>query len=360
MTKRLPKGIRLRGNKYFVDVTVDGKRKTATCDTLAEAVARQEALKEALLNGVEINANRANSRVWTLQEALDVTLDTPAKEGWKGSAWERKGRVNVEDAIRFMGAKRPLDTINLNLIEEWIKDCDRRGNGDSTINRKVSALRKVMTVAHNRDGLPALPKFPKHRRENNNRIRQVSLEEEHELLNRFTLMGEQWMADIVTVLIDTGMRCSELLNIWKQDFERGERGRPDVLLVYGEEARGTKNGTYRSVPLTKRSSDVIRRCSAATTGIKVFDTDYDTMRRTWDTVRAHMGLADDPHFTLHVLRHTCVSRLVRKGIPMPVVQKWAGHKRIETTQRYAHLYPSDLFAGVGALESYHQPQQAAE
>lgn len=56
--KTLPRGIRERGGKFFVDVTVNTKRKTATCDTLEEAVAKQKELREFLQNGKEVTTRR--------------------------------------------------------------------------------------------------------------------------------------------------------------------------------------------------------------------------------------------------------------------------------------------------------------
>lgn len=352
MPKSLPRGIRLRGSKFFVDVTVNGKRKTATCDTLEEAITRQQELRQDIETGKETGGRRSNARVWTLQEALDKTLSLPKPEGWRNTSYERKGRINAEDAIKFMGPNRAVDTIDRGLIDAWVQDCEARGNSDGTVNRKVSALRKVLNVALKFGGLAALPAFPMQRRERVSRIRQISEEEELQLTQRLRLLGDDWMADAVTVLIDTGMRAGEFTNVWKQDYERGKGARPDVLLVYGTDGKGTKNGEFRSVPLTKRVSQIIRRRIKEADGTSLFPYDYDDMRRAWDKARASMGLADDPNFTIHVTRHTCVSRLVRRGIPIPTVQKWAGHKRIETTMRYAHLYPADLFTGVEALESY--------
>ncbi|WP_179300254.1 tyrosine-type recombinase/integrase [Pseudothioclava arenosa] len=87
-------------------------------------------------------------------------------------------------------------------------------------------------------------------------------------------------------------------------------------------------------------------------GRNLFPYSYNELRHKWDNVRGLMGLSEDQSFTIHCCRHTCCSRLVRKGVPLPTVQKWMGHKRIETTMRYAHLMPSDLFSAVAALEGF--------
>ncbi len=67
------------------------------------------------------------------------------------------------------------------------------------------------------------------------------------------------------------------------------------------------------------------------------------------------GLTD---VSLHVLRHTFISRLVQAGPPLPEVAALAGHRDITMTMRYAHLAPSHLREGIAALER-RTPRRAA-
>jgi integrase len=339
----LPRGIRLRGEKYFVDVTFNGQRKTATCDTLEEAVARQVELKLALERGKDVVTTRSNARVWTLREALDKTLSLHPKEGWKGTAYEPMASLNVEDAIKFMGEAITLDALSRDLIDAWLHDCEARGNSNSTINRKVSNLRKVMTVAHNYGGLAALPKFPPHRKEPVNRIRFFTEDEEATMLRLFGQLGMPDHVDAVTVLIDTGMRCGELWNVRQQDVNTKTK----VLTVFGTEGKGTKNGNVRSVPMTSRVCDIFKRRSNMPAP---FPYDNVWLRHPWDRVRSMMGMAEDDQFVPHVLRHTCASRLVQRGIDLLVVKEWLGHKTIQTTLKYAHLMPANLMRAAAVLE----------
>lgn len=153
---KLPRGICLRGSKYFVDVTVNGKRSTATCDTLEQAVERRRELHSALEAGKDIKTARSNARVWTLREALDKTLSMPPKEGWRGCSYEKQATLNVEDAIAFMGPELTVDSIDRALIDAWLHSCEAKRNRGSTINRKLSSLSKVLKVAVDYDGLHAL------------------------------------------------------------------------------------------------------------------------------------------------------------------------------------------------------------
>jgi integrase len=340
----LPRGIRERSGKFFVDVTVKGQRKTATCDSLAEAVETKAHLKEALEAGKEVNTRRSNAVSWTLQQAADKTLSLPKPRGWKGTSYEKQAALNIKDAIKFFGPDRQLATLTLQEVDNWLDDCERRGNSSSTCNRKLSALSKVTKVALAYDGLEAPLKLPLQRVEPVGRIRQISAQEEEQLLAYLRTLGKDEMADAVAVLIDTGMRRGELLQVRPTDVSH-ETG---VIMVYGVEGKGTKNGKFRSVPMTKRVAEIM---SKRTLGKTCFDLSVSEMRHSWDAARAHLGLTEDKDFTLHVCRHTTASRLVQKGVSVPVVKDWLGHSHISTTMRYAHLYPRDLMNAVKALEA---------
>lgn len=340
---RLPRGIRQRGSKFFVDVTLNGQRKTATCGSLSAAVEAQAKIREALATGKGINNTRSNAVAWTLQQALDKTLEFPKPDGWRGMSYEKQATLNAQDAINFFGPNTVVSSLSLDRIHAWLHDCEIRGNSNSTINRKRSALSKIARVAYEHGGMAEPLHLPRQRKEPVGRIRQISLAEEAALLHHFNVMGQTDMADYVTTLLDTGLRKSELLNVRPADVHLKE----GVLMVYGTEGKGTKNGKIRSVPMTKRVSALMRLRMEGST---CFALSEGNIRAAWDRARAHLGLTDDKNFTLHVCRHTCASRLIRGGVSLPVVKDWLGHSTIQTTMRYAHLYPQDLMNATKALE----------
>ena len=60
-----------------------------------------------------------------------------------------------------------------------------------------------------------------------------------------------------------------------------------------------------------------------------------------------IGRRDD---VICIYRHTCASRLVRRGVGLPRVQMWMGHKSMAMTQRYAKFEPRHMDELVDALE----------
>ncbi len=51
----------------------------------------------------------------------------------------------------------------------------------------------------------------------------------------------------------------------------------------------------------------------------------------------------------HVLRHTCMTNLVRAGNDLVLVAEIAGHKRLETTRRYSLPSQTDREAAMEGI-----------
>ena len=54
--------------------------------------------------------------------------------------------------------------------------------------------------------------------------------------------------------------------------------------------------------------------------------------------------------TPHILRHTCASRLIQRGVSLYTVNKWLGHSSVKVTERYAKLSPQNMAQALAALE----------
>ena len=54
----------------------------------------------------------------------------------------------------------------------------------------------------------------------------------------------------------------------------------------------------------------------------------------WETIRARAGLRD---VRIHDIRHSFASRALALGEGLPIIGRLLGHRRVETTARYAHL-----------------------
>ena len=66
--------------------------------------------------------------------------------------------------------------------------------------------------------------------------------------------------------------------------------------------------------------------------------------------KGHQGRSrrrQEPDITLHTLRHTFATMLVREGVDVRTLQRLLGHASIETTALYLHVDAEDLRGAIG-------------
>jgi integrase len=332
------KGIRQRGNSLLVDVTVHGVRRTGTVKGLNvnDAVALQAQMKADMLR--DIIGNRQRKDTWTLRQAFEKTCELHWNPQ-ESKSWDTL-RANGELALSYFGEAAPVDTLDADRCDQFAKHLADSGLSGATVNRKMSALSKMLTVAVRKGKIQARPHIER-KKEYQGRIRFLTPQEEKLVLSTFDQWGLDEQSEVACVLVDTGLRPSELWRMQSRDL--------DFLgnLIHVWES---KNDKPRSIPMTTRVRDILWRRSDVVTG-PLFPYDNFWFGRAWDRMKTHIGLASDGEFVPYALRHTCASRLVQRGVPLKVVQEWMGHKAIQTTLRYAHLCPTNLQEAVKVLET---------
>ena len=265
-----------------------------------------------------------------------------AKNIWVNSRSDIKLQANAQMCIDHLGEDLDIREINAEKIRGLVQHFVSLGNSGGTINRKMSTLSVMLNYAEDQGLLETTPRVPR-RREADHRVRFMSPEEETAVLAYCEHHGQLALADFVAMAIDTGFRKTELLNLKVADCV-------DNYAVL--HAGTTKSGKARSVPLTKRVRAIVekRRALGYT---KLFPDLSDPMlRKRWDALRDYMGKTDDIQFVVHMLRHTCASRLAQAGKNATFIQSWMGHSSIMVTQRYMHLAPRALEDGLEALEAF--------
>ena len=63
-----------------------------------------------------------------------------------------------------------------------------------------------------------------------------------------------------------------------------------------------------------------------------------------------VAVAAGLELSAHVLRHTCITKLVRAGNDVVLVAELAGRRRLETTRRYSLPSHADRQQAMDALE----------
>ena len=150
------------------------------------------------------------------------------------------------------------------------------------------------------------------------------------------------MGELVVVLIDTGMRLGEALNMRYDDINYSS----NLISIWFNKA-----DRPRSIPMTTRVKAILQRKQLTASSIKVFGLKKDRAEWAWRCVREQLGLKHDKEFVIHALRHTCATRLVNAGIDIYTVKEWLGHSSIQVTERYSHLSPDRLAHAAKILDN---------
>lgn len=346
--RNIPKGIRLQGGKYKWEIMVNGKRKSGTCPTLEEAVERRREAQSTLLTLIEPKtpildetaSTTSTGTALTLKQAMEQML----RADWSNAKSKKSILINCRAALEYFGNDTRLDQLDTRAIDGYIEYLRGLGNAQGTINRKLTVVSKVVQRAFEKGFIDRRPYFER-QPEPQGRVRWITPEEEEQILNLLLQRKAMRFYHVVRVLIDTGMRCGELkkLTIYDIQPEQGVHG-----IVYLHE---TKNGTSRSVPLTKRAFESLAYLAKTSKDHELLISERASwITWEWSKVRHAMNKDSDPNFVPHILRHTCCTRLMQKGASVKKVQLFMGHKSINTTMRYTHLCPNDIFDLPSLLE----------
>ncbi len=329
-----------RGNAWMVSVGSGDKRLRQSFKTKQEAeVAELEALARMKASGSPLEASqrpeRERPKGWVLKDAHDLTW----RLRWNQDkpAGQKTHRIFCKAVFAQIPEDTPISEINFDMALEAVEAWEEEGNGGQTVNHKISHLSVMLNTALEKGWINAVPRLPR-RKPGKHRVRWMDEQEEAKALALCGQLGLHDLRDLIVVAIDTGFRRGELLGLRRNDYVNG------MLHLHAGE---TKTDKARAVPVTQRVAEILRKRSA---DVKIFSMTTHQLRRQWIDLKTAMGLDDDSQFCVHMLRHTCASRMVQRGVPLAVVQAWMGHSTINTTMRYAHLAPSSLQAGREALE----------
>jgi len=139
-----------------------------------------------------------------------------------------------------------------------------------------------------------------------------------------------------------GLRLQEALNLEVSDIDSAR------MMVYVHRGKGAKD---RYVPLPRQALDLLRRYWKTHHNPKLLfpalgrghtggPTATTAMNRS--SVQGALGRAAKKAgitkgLSVHTLRHAYATHLLEEGLNIRVIQRYMGHKSLETTMRYLHL-----------------------
>lgn len=280
---------------------------------------------------------------------ISQTLEWVMKKRWAKNKDGSKSARQVKRCITLIG-DIPIRGVSASVVEHLREKLEMWPNGvnddgsirylsGATVDRYMRAMCTLMNTLQGRSDVYkdlVVPHFPM---ENATRERERILFPEEEAA-LFTIMKQRYphYHDLYIVLLDTGMRVSEALNMTYQGNLNADCS--EVRL----KGTQTKNKKPRTLPVTARSQAILqaRQKDSPWQPFHADDIPSPTaVSQKFQWYRELMGI-DDQDFVPHMLRHTCCTRLLEGGVDFFRVQSWMGHSTAEMTRRYGHLTAHSL------------------
>lgn len=358
-------GKKFKARKRYTDAAGKRCEMVKLCHTHSEAriaVGNMEALIKRELTDAE--TNKSSVREYTFSQIADYYRKEYIKpavfspSGRKLSGFKRDLKT-VESVVRiledYFGEMflREISFEDLRSFKEIYENTPTRTGtlpAVSTVNEKMSVLRRILNVAIQKNWLDVNP-FKRgdsliDKAGEARRSRMLTFEEEERLLkacephteqieyqrsNRknykkdgefeqiraFHRVDRSMLIPLIICALDTAMRRGEIFNLeWRQiDFEN------KVIYLTEEAAADTKTGTAGILPLTKRLEKILRgKFNRNKQSEKVFQK-FD-FKRAFKSACQEAGI-EDLHF--HDFRAAAISRMLMSGISGDIVRKISRH-----------------------------------
>ncbi len=182
--------------------------------------------------------------------------------------------------------------------------------------------------------------------------RALACREQIELLRAVERRGSARDAAIAAVLSYTAVRVSECAALDLEDVSLTARTGEVVV-------RQAKRDEYRRVPLNRAAREAVGAWLRERPDVEDPEGRHPLFvnwaggrlsARSIAKLVAQVGVdARIEGLSPHVLRHTCLTNLVRDGRDLVLVAEVAGHKRLETTRRYTRPDEAALREAMEAL-----------
>jgi len=237
------------------------------------------------------------------------------------------------------------DKVDRVLIQDFILDLKKRKYAETTVARKVAAIRSFFAFLESEGAITGNPtEGLASPRVGKMLPKAISPNEVDELLEqpckRSTPEARRDRA-MLELLYATGMRVTELVsldlanlnldseNAYVRCFGKGAKER--MIPIHEQATEAIQEYLDESRPLLVRNKNekalfVNRR------GERL------TRQGFWLILKGYARAANlHPNVTPHTLRHSFATHMLRGGMPLRHVQEMLGHANISTTQVYTHL-----------------------
>tara|TARA_B100001113_G_scaffold352260_1_gene353210 strand:+ start:3289 stop:4296 length:1008 start_codon:yes stop_codon:yes gene_type:complete len=331
--------IRKAQKGYVVDVTINGARRKTSCKTKQDALAKQKEFNELFKKKAQ-RKSPVKLHI-TLIEAQRLAQQTV----WKDLASLKTCIGGSNQIIRFFGPDFLLKDIDATQWNDFREDQLSEDRQPTTVNKKTTYLKGMIGAAITFGHLKEYPVLPPNLKDVKRPKRVFSEEEEAFFIKYWTQCGYIQLVDLFKWSLDMCTRWGESLRVKVKHVNLKTK---EVLI------HKSKNGEPRTVPMTDRAYQAIKpwvEGKRKNDYVWRDEITYHILRRLIKEVKREMDMEEDKRLTWHCTRHTCATKLAKKGVPLLEIKQFGGWRSIAAVQVYLHTNTMALSRCVEALES---------
>ena len=330
-----------RGNIYWCEFSLDGKRYRYSCQTADKKVAEEveNAIRGEIVRG-KFDLPVKHKPKYTVKELFDeyIKLQTGGSETTKLRQYVSKHFLPffqdkliadiTRDQIENYQLKRKLEIISLP------KNINKREQEISfrLVNIEISTLHNFFNFCIKKGYLDKNPCAGIKKLNELSRLKTLADDDIEKLINGAT---NKLTKDLISFLIYTGCRKGEALNLKWDDVDL----KNDVIAI-----KGTKTKYDRYIPVSRALKRILEEINREY--VYVFSyrgKKLSNFRESFKTACKRAGLND---LRVHDLRHVFASKMVMSGTSLYITGELLGHRTPQMTMRYAHLAPYTLKKAV--------------
>ncbi len=229
-------------------------------------------------------------------------------------------------------------TVQTPHLQDFIGDLTQKNYTSKSISRKINSMKTFFRYLHKENLVVQNPaESLSHPKYDIKPPRFLSPDERQSLREAVRL--DIRISAIIELLLQTGMRISELANLRVDDIRKND------LYI-----RSFENNPARTITLHKSASTAVANYLAIRPAVKadhlfVTKTGHPLLIRNIRTsVDRYFKKAGIKNAKVNDLRHTFIGHQLKSGVKPDLVHKHVGHKRLTSTQKYLeHLNITEEF-----------------
>jgi hypothetical protein len=317
--------IRPKGKGFEARLSVNGKPLSKTHATREEAQRWTAGIKLGF-----ITPECSPSAYWlTFQEACERYRDEiiPLHKG----AAQEQYRIKQLSTLPF--ANKKLSAITPDHLKTYRDGLVARGLSGSTIRLNLALISAIFNHARREWGVGSENPVQsiKKPKPSKPRSRRLVSDEETRLLAALDQCKNPLVKQVVSFLIETGVRRGEALSLRWEDLNL----ETSVVTL-----NDTKNGQVRWIPLTAAAAKALPQPTSIHS--QVYPISKSALTQAWGHAVRRAGIKD---LRIHDLRHEALSRWAhRLGGDVFKLAMLSGHKTLQMAQRYVHPIRAEMLA----------------